>query len=441
MVSLLLESNIITYHELYRALTGNDDGTDGNRDSLLDAEIPLFQPGDIVRVRPYENCSRSNNRIIEWKRPHIRTPGYIYGVKGRVVDVCGRFGDPSILAFFNMYSRTRKGPTNNFHHDGGSDDDENTDENRDTLAVPSVWLYRVEVSMSDLWPEQSTSNDVVSVEVYEHWLERTTWSSPGHSFQDVQLLNHDNHGQDSHGQNSDCTTDHHLHDHHHHHHDHHHDGDHSHDPRIQVERRAVDQEGQSLRPGKELFYALLQIIVDDKKLVSRDELRTMVEALEKSAASLTGATLVVKAWTDPGFRQRLLDDPVTAAREVGIVTSNPNAPTVLTVVESTPEEHQLVVCTLCSCYPSGLLGISPSWYRDRIYRARAVREPRKVLEEFGTILPPKTKIRVHDSTADHRYLVLPQRPDNTDGWSEEDLRKLVSRDSMIGVTIPTTEML
>ena len=438
MVSLLLESNTITYRDLRSALIGtqnegNDDIDEGTTRRVATAaatssSLPLFEPGDVVRVRPYENNytsrstsnSNSNNKTkkkIEWKRPHIRTPGYIYGVKGTVVDVCGKFDDPSVLAFFNMYRKK----------DG--DDHDKKDEDDDD-GVPCVWLYRIEVLMSDLWPEQTTCHDVVSVEVYEHWLEPTAESSPGHAYEDVQLLNHN----DSDDENSDCTI-------HHHHTHHNHDGhDHSHDPRQEVERRAVvreEDQGSSSRPGKELFYALLQIVVDDKNLVTRAEIRTMVEALEKSATSLTGASLVVKAWMDPEFKRRLLTDPAETANEIGIVTSNPNAPTVLSVVECTPDEHQLVVCTLCSCYPSGLLGISPSWYRDRLYRARAVREPRKVLEDFGTIVPPNRKIRVHDSTADHRYLVLPQRPENTEGWKEEDLRKLVTRDSMIGVTIPT----
>jgi nitrile hydratase len=123
--------------------------------------------------------------------------------------------------------------------------------------------------------------------------------------------------------------------------------------------------------------------------------------------------------------------------EIGIQTSNPNAPTVLSVVENTPEVHNLVVCTLCSCYPSGLLGLSPSWYKSSEFRSRAVREPRSVLQEFGTSVPQGQTIRVHDSTADHRYLVLPQRPVGTEDWSEEQLRRLVTRDSMIGVSIPS----
>ena len=120
--------------------------------------------------------------------------------------------------------------------------------------------------------------------------------------------------------------------------------------------------------------------------------------------------------------------------EVDVVTSNANAPTVLLVVECTPDIHHICVCTLCSCYPSGLLGLSPAWYRSRSYRSRTIREPRKVLAEFGTYIPPSVAVHVHDSTADCRFMVLPLRPEGTDGWSEERLRALVTRDAMIGIS-------
>ena len=167
----------------------------------------------------------------------------------------------------------------------------------------------------------------------------------------------------------------------------------------------------------------------------------MIEGLDSAGRNLTGRTLIVKAWMDPSFEKRLLDDPASAALEIGIKTSNPNAPTVLTVVRNNPTEHNLIVCTLCSCYPSGLLGIAPVWYKSSEFRSRAVREPREVLKEFGTLLPQDQMIRVHDSTADHRYLVLPQRPKGTENWSEEELRQIVTRDSMLGVTSPVVEVI
>ena len=277
--------------------------------------------------------------------------------------------------------------------------------------------------MQDLWPEQSSGKDTLSIEIYEHWLEPSNADS-GHDFQDVKLLNHDDNG-------SDCS---------HHDHDHNHDhDDHSHDPRPTVEERAVENEGPP-RPGAELFRALFQIVLD-KELVSREEIRVMIEGLDSAGRNLTGRDLIVKAWMDPSFEERLLDDATSAALEIGIQTSNPNAPTVLTVVRNTPSEHNLIVCTLCSCYPSGMLGIAPVWYKSSEFRSRAVREPREVLKEFGTLLPKDQSIRVHDSTADHRYIVLPLRPKGTENWSKEELKQVVTRDSMLGVTSPVVEVI
>lgn len=139
--------------------------------------------------------------------------------------------------------------------------------------------------------------------------------------------------------------------------------------------------------------------------------------------------MVARAWIDSDYKARLLTDGSAAAEELGIPVDG----TKLIVLENTEEVHNLVVCTLCSCYPRNILGLPPDWYKKRPYRARAVKEPRAILKEFDTILPDSTSVRVHDSTADMRYLVLPLRPEGTDGWAEEDLTKLVCRDSMIGV--------
>ena len=145
--------------------------------------------------------------------------------------------------------------------------------------------------------------------------------------------------------------------------------------------------------------------------------------------------MVARAWVDPGYKARLLADAKKAATELGIDSSN--APEVV-ALENTPRRHHLVVCTLCSCYPKAILGIPPAWYKSVEYRARAVKDPRGVLAEFGTPLAPDVEVRVVDSTADMRYLVLPMRPPGTEGWSEERLAALVTRDSMIGVTTPAT---
>ena len=139
--------------------------------------------------------------------------------------------------------------------------------------------------------------------------------------------------------------------------------------------------------------------------------------------------MVARSWTDPEFRQRLLDDAASAIEEFGFQGS---ATGHLKAIENTGEQHNIVVCTLCSCYPFAILGMSPAWYKSVEYRARAVREPRKVLQEFGVSLPEDVKVRVWDSTAELRYLVIPQRPAGTEDWDEERLAGIVSRDSMIG---------
>lgn len=149
---------------------------------------------------------------------------------------------------------------------------------------------------------------------------------------------------------------------------------------------------------------------------------------------MLGSTLVARAWVDAAFKARLLHDASAAAAEMGISTTNPNAPTQLTVVANDAKTHNLVVCTLCSCYPAALLGPSPAWYKSRSYRARAVRAPRALLREaFGLRLPSGVALRVHDSSADLRYLVLPERPEGTEGMGEAELAKRVGRDAMIGV--------
>ena len=147
-----------------------------------------------------------------------------------------------------------------------------------------------------------------------------------------------------------------------------------------------------------------------------------------------GARVVARAWVDPEFKRRLLENGTRACEELGL-----SVPALkLIVVENTPAVHNAIVCTLCSCYPRMLLGIPPDWYKSRNYRSRMVREPRSVLAEFGLNLPENMELRVHDSTADMRYMVLPARPAGTEGWSEERLAAIVTRDCMIGVAVPNT---
>ena len=144
--------------------------------------------------------------------------------------------------------------------------------------------------------------------------------------------------------------------------------------------------------------------------------------------------MVARAWSNPQYKESILSDGPAAAEALGIPVDG----TQLVVVENTEKVHNLVVCTLCSCYPRNILGLPPRWYKSTPYRARAIKEPRKVLKEFGTIIPESVSVRVHDSTADMRYMVLPARPTNTAGWNEERLRELVTRDSMIGVEAAIT---
>lgn len=144
-----------------------------------------------------------------------------------------------------------------------------------------------------------------------------------------------------------------------------------------------------------------------------------------------GAMMVARAWVDPAYKERVLRDGSAAAEELGFAVG----PLRLIVLEDTPKLHNMIVCTLCSCYPRMLLGLPPEWYKSRNYRSRAVREPRQVLREFGTHIPDDVEIRVHDSTADMRYMVLPLRPAGTDLLSEEQLGELVTRDSLIGVAM------
>ena len=177
--------------------------------------------------------------------------------------------------------------------------------------------------------------------------------------------------------------------------------------------------------------AMRQILID-KGLITADDLREQLELMDARTPA-AGAQVVARAWTYPAFKARLLANGCDAIAEMGIpAIEAPN----LIVVENTPETHNLVVCTLCSCYPRSVLGLPPEWYKSKSYRSRTVIEPRVVLAEFGTELPDSVTVRVHDSNADMRYLVLPMRPEGTEGWTEERLGELVGRDCMIGVTLP-----
>ena len=168
----------------------------------------------------------------------------------------------------------------------------------------------------------------------------------------------------------------------------------------------------------------------ERGYVTASKIQNQIDAMESRTPSL-GANLVARAWTDAAFHRDVMDDAKAAADAIGIDMSGSPA---MQAVQNTHDVHHMVVCTLCSCYPRLLLGVPPAWYKSRSYRARAVVDPRGVLAEFGTILPETMDIRVVDSTADLRYVVIPTRPEGTENWSATDLAGLVTRDSMIGVT-------
>jgi nitrile hydratase len=183
------------------------------------------------------------------------------------------------------------------------------------------------------------------------------------------------------------------------------------------------------------YFQLMEIslreLLVEKGVLTNEQVDATVEDMRNRTPE-RGAKVVARAWVDEGFRKRLLENGTAACEELGL-----DVPALkLLAVENTAQVHNAIVCTLCSCYPRMLLGIPPEWYKSRAYRSRMVREPRAVLAEFGLNIPESTQLRVHDSTADMRYIVLPMRPAGTDGWSEERLAALVNRDCMIGVAVP-----
>jgi nitrile hydratase subunit alpha len=206
----------------------------------------------------------------------------------------------------------------------------------------------------------------------------------------------------------------------HHHHDHQH-GPHPKQP---------DLEDQPFDHYQLLAEAVGELLIE-KDVFAAADLRRTIETIDARSPA-DGARLVARAWLDPAFKAQMLDDVNAAARELGIEAGA----IPIRALKNTPRLHNLVVCTLCSCYPRGLLGLPPDWYKARAYRSRAIREPRAVLAEFGTGIPEEVEIRVHDSTADLRYLVLPMRPPGTGGLGEAELAALVTRDCMIGTAVP-----
>jgi nitrile hydratase len=205
-----------------------------------------------------------------------------------------------------------------------------------------------------------------------------------------------------------------AHDHDQHHHDHHHPGE---------------------LPEMERRVRALRSVLAQKGYIDAAALDVLIDTYETKVGPRNGARVVARAWLDAGFRQWLRDDATAAIASLGYLGRQGEQ---MVAVENTESRHNLVVCTLCSCYPWPVLGLPPTWYKSAPYRARAVKDPRGVLADFGVTLSPSTEVRVWDSTAEVRYLVIPRRPEGTDHCTEEQLAALVTRDSMIGTGLPRT---
>ena len=205
------------------------------------------------------------------------------------------------------------------------------------------------------------------------------------------------------------------------------------DPHHSHHAPAQGREHESGPPSEhEILSRAMQELLEEKGVLTAEQVRSRMEQFEEDFP-YRGARVIAHAWADPAFRKKLLADGKAACAEFGIDLEADR----LIAVENTPEVHNVVVCTLCSCYPRALLGMPPTWYKSENYRKRVVRDPRGVLKEFGTVLPDNVAVRVHDSNADMRYVVVPMRPSATAGWSEEQLAALLTRDALVGVTVPS----
>jgi nitrile hydratase len=359
-----LESGVLTQEDLNKKYGPPLNSTDEQ----------LFQVGDKVRVH-------HENYATRWIKPHLRTPGYLYGKTGTIERYCGSYPNPEYFAYDNTDSTTHQQP-----------------------------LYRVRFNQKSIWDQyEGGADDSIDVEIYQHWLmPASTQEGEDHHEHDVGHQHKDHH-------------------HHHHHYDDH-DHGHIHEARAIVEQTAINREGTPL-PAQHLAESLVSALLD-KNIINSEELRKQIETNQMTGVEQRGANIVVEAWLNPEFKERLLEN---GTKTIAEFLKLDDMETDMVVLENTDKIHNLVVCTLCSCYPRQLLGVPPGWYKSRSYRVRAPRNPRSVLEEFGTVLPNDMKIQVHDSTADLRYLVIPRRPANTQHWSREQLLPIVTRDSMIGV--------
>ena len=373
--------NKLTYYErwaisiaklcLESRLLSQDDLNKKYGPPLHSIDEQIFQVGDQVRVQ-------HENYATRWLKPHLRTPGYLYGKVGIIERCCGSYPNPEYFAYETMESASHQQP-----------------------------LYRVRFNQKAIWDYYDGGDkDTIDVDIYQHWLMCVSQLTPTTEEKEEQNF-HVHRSID---------------------HDHDHDHDHIHEARAAVEQTAIDREGMPL-PAQHLAESLVHALCD-KGIINLEELRRQVETNQMSGVEQRGANIVVEAWLNPEFKERLLKDATTTIAQFLKLDQVNND---FVVVENTDRVHNLVVCTLCSCYPRQLLGIPPAWYKSRSYRIRAPRTPRAILGEFGTKLPIAMKIQVHDSTADLRYLVIPRRPAKTQDWSREQLLSIVTRDSMIGV--------
>ena len=209
---------------------------------------------------------------------------------------------------------------------------------------------------------------------------------------------------------------------------------HLHDGVEQMHSQSDFQEDETGEGPPEFYFDMLAVasILQKKNVISAQDIQSRIEKFD-TVFPFRGISVVARAWVDPNFREHLLADAKTAIKEIGIQLES--FADIICFAQS-DSVHHIVVCTLCSCYPRTLLGMPPTWYKSRTYRSRVVHEPRAVLEEFGTKIPSNKEVKVHDSNADMRYLILPQRPKGTEGWNEKELTQLISRDHLVGVRIP-----
>lgn len=424
MTHILIERNVFTFQQIDEELGVLTEETE---------EI-LYEVGDIVRIKDINTKTR-------FRKPHLRVPGYVHGLHGKITRYVGSYKNPSLLAFRVQTSvhvplYIAEIPVEAIKNSRYYYDDRNTSH--------SSRLHSDSKQMN-------IDTEVIQLEVYQSWLEPVTTTTAtkyaATAVNDSMIKNESTkrrkYDVDNSTSHNHSTIDDHDHNHSHsgahdHAHDHSHSHGHSHECRDDVEATALIRENSNLTssdsPGQTLAERLIRLLVR-LDIIQLDTLQKTIDKLEANTQAMLGADLVVTAWLDPGFKERLLTDAPTAAKELHIITSNPNAPTNLVVFENTDFIHHTVVCTLCSCYPAAVLGLSPAWYKSRIYRSCMVSEPRTLLSNsFGLVLPNSMKIVVHDSTADCRYMVLPQRPVHTEGLTYAQLRALVTRDSMIGVS-------